>query len=161
MPDVHSVLFEYSGIPVYMRLNLGSESAEVTRFYGSKGVIELREFSVTYSPQPGIDTAPSYYTASYPAAMRAEYTKKWHEEHDPKPGKEPAPESITINGNDYDDLRPHVWNFFEAVRSRKPVVQDAVFGHHAALACHMANESYFRGVPVSWDEGSQTIKSQA
>jgi hypothetical protein len=144
---------------VYMRLNLGSESAEVTRFYGSKGVIELREFSVTYSPQPGVDTSPSYYTGSYPAAMRAEYTKKWHEEHDPQPGREPAPESITINGNDYDDLRPHVWNFFEAVRSRKPVVQNAVFGHHAALACHMANESYFRGVPVRWDEASQTIKS--
>jgi predicted dehydrogenase len=159
MPDVHAVLFEYMGIPVYMRLNLGSESAEVTRFYGSKGVIELREFSVTYSPQPGVDTSPSYYTGSYPAAMRAEYAKKWHEEHDPQPGKEPAPESITINGNDYDDLRPHVWNFFEAVRSRKPVVQDAVFGHHAALACHMANESYFRGVPVRWDEASQTIKS--
>jgi predicted dehydrogenase len=161
MPDVHAALFEYKGIPVYMRLNLGCESAEVTRFQGSKGVIELREFSVTYLPQPGIDLSPSYYTGSYPAAMRAEYVKNWHEEHDPQPGKEPAPESITINGNDYDDLRPHLWNFFEAVRSRKPVVQDAVFGHHAALACHLTNESYFRGVPVRWDEASQTIKSLA
>jgi predicted dehydrogenase len=159
MPDVHAALFEYKGIPVYMRLNLGCESAEVTRFNGSKGMIELREFSVTYSPQAGVDTSPSYYTGSYPAAMRTAYANKWHEEHDPKPGKEPAPESITINGNDYDDLRPHVWNFFEAVRSRKPVVQDAVFGHHAALACHLANESYFRGVPVRWDEGSESIKS--
>ena len=99
--------------------------------------------------------------ADFPAAMRAAYVKKWHEEHDPTPGQEPAPESITINGNDYDDLRPHLWNFFEAVRSRKPVVQDAVFGHNAALACHLANESYFRGVPVRWDEASQTIKSLA
>jgi predicted dehydrogenase len=158
MPDVHAALFEYM-VPVYMRLNLGCESTEVTRFQGSKGVIELREFSVTHLPQSGVDTSPSYYTGSYPAALRAAYAKKWHEEHDPQPGKEPTPESITINGNDYDDLRPHLWNFFEAVRSRKPVVQDAVFGHHAALACHLANESYFRGVPVRWDEGSQTIKS--
>jgi hypothetical protein len=75
------------------------------------------------------------------------------------PGKEPAPQSVTFNGNDYDDLKPHLWKFFEAVRSRKPVVQDAVFGHHAALGCHLANESYFRGVPVYWDEGSGTIKS--
>jgi predicted dehydrogenase len=161
MPDMHSALFEYMGIPVYMRLNLGCESAEVTRFNGSKGIIELREFSVSYSPQAGVDTSPSYYSGSYPAAMRAAYVKKWHEEHDPQPGKEPAPESITINGDDYDDLRPHVWKFFEAVRSRKPVVQDAVFGHHAALGCHLANESYFRGVPVRWDESSQTIKSLA
>jgi predicted dehydrogenase len=159
MPDVHTVLFEYMGIPVYMRLNLGCESAEVTRFHGSKGVIELREFSVTWSPQSGVDTSPSYYSGSFPAAMRAAYVKQWHEEHDPQPGKEPATQSMTINGDDYDDLRPHLWNFFEAVRSRKPVVQDAVFGHNAALACHLANESYFRGVPVRWDEASLTIKS--
>jgi hypothetical protein len=91
--------------------------------------------------------------------MREAYVKQWHAEHDPVPGKEPAPQSVTFNGNDYDDLKPHLWKFFEAVRSRKPVVQDAVFGHHAALGCHLANESYFRGVPVYWDEGSGTIKS--
>ena len=74
------------------------------------------------------------------------------------PGQEPAPETITYNGNDYDDLRPHLWNFFEAVRTRKPVEQDVVFGHHAALACHLANESYFRKCPVRWDEGSHSIE---
>jgi len=51
-----------------------------------------------------------------------------------------------------------LWTFFEAVRSRKPVVEDAVFGHNAALDCHMANESYFRKTAVTWDEASQTIK---
>jgi predicted dehydrogenase len=159
MPDVHPVLFEYEGIPVYMRLSLGCESPEVTRFQGSKGAIELREFSVTYAPQAGVDLAPSYYTASYPSRLRNPYTKEWHEEHDPPPGQEPAPESLTYNGNDYDDLRPHLWNFFQAVRSRKPVLQDIAFGHHAALACHLANESYFRKCPVRWDEASQSIKS--
>lgn len=161
MPDVHAALFEYGNIPVYMRLSLGCESAEVTRFQGSKGAIELREFSVTYTPQAGVDLSPSYYTSSYPAKMREAYVKQWHEEHDPVPGKEPAPETITYNGNDYDDLRPHLWKFFEAVRSRKPVLQDAVFGHNAALACHLANESYFRKSPVYWDAASETIKSLA
>jgi len=159
MPDVHPVLFEYDKVPVYMRLTLGCESPEVTRFQGSKGAIELREFSVTYTPQAGVDLAPSYYSGSFPAAMRDAYVKEWHAKHDPLPGKEPAPESVTYSGNDYDDLRPHLWKFFEAVRSRKPVVQDAVFGHRAALGCHMANESYFRGTPVVWDEASGTIKS--
>ena len=27
-PDVHAVLFEYAGVPVYMRLSLGTETAE-------------------------------------------------------------------------------------------------------------------------------------
>jgi predicted dehydrogenase len=159
MPDVHSALFEYANVPVYMRLSLDTESTEVTRFMGSKGLIELTEFGVTYSPQPGVDLSPSYYTASYPARLRTPYLAQWHKEHDPKPGQEPAPESLVFKGNDYDDLRPHLWNFFEAVGSRKPVLQDAVFGHHAALGCHMANESYFRKKPVYWDSTSQSIKS--
>jgi hypothetical protein len=46
----------------------------------------------------------------------------------------------------------------EAVRTRKPVVQDAVFGHHAAAACHMANTAYFRKSVVTWDEATSTIK---
>jgi len=46
------------------------------------------------------------------------------------------------------------------VKSRKDVTENAVFGNHAAIACHMANESYFRGCkPVTWDEASKTIKS--
>jgi hypothetical protein len=56
-------------------------------------------------------------------------------------------------------MHPHLWNFYKAVKSRNPVVEDAVFGHHAALACHMANESYFRQKAVWWDESSKTIKS--
>src|SRR5579863_5493549 len=76
MPDVHAVMFEYMGIPVYMRLSLDCEMAEVTRFQGSKGLIELREFSVSHSPQPGIDLSPSYYDGSYPAKMREEYRTK-------------------------------------------------------------------------------------
>jgi hypothetical protein len=45
-----------------------------------------------------------------------------------------------------------------AVRSRKPVVEDAVFGHHAALTRHMANESYFRKTVFLWDEAPNSIR---
>lgn len=158
-PDVHPVLFEYGDIPVYMRLTLGTETPEITRFMGSKGVLELTEFGLTHIPQTGTDLAPSYYCYGLPNRLKSAYFAQWHKEHDPKPGQEPAPETVSFKGNDYDDLRPHLWKFFEAVRSRTPVVQDVVFGHHAALACHMANESYYRKTAVFWDEASQTIKS--
>ena len=62
-------------------------------------------------------------------------------------------------GHDWDDVKPHLWNFFQAVKSRKPVTENEVFGNHAALACHMANESYFRKKPVFWDEGSKSLKA--
>jgi len=114
---------------------------------------------VSYPPQAGIDLAPSYYCYGLPSRLRNAYFKQWHEEHDPRPGEEPAPQTVSYHGDDYDDLRPHLWNFFQAVRSRKPIVQDVVFGHNAALGCHMANESYYRKSPVFWDSVSQTIKS--
>jgi predicted dehydrogenase len=159
MPDVHAALFQYGDIPVYMRLNLGTESPEIYRFQGSKGILELTEFSLTFYPQPGVDTAPSYYASGFPRAMREEYFKKWHQEHDPVPGKEPALEGVTYRSDSWDDEKPHLWNFFQAVRNRKPVVEDAVFGHNAALACHMANESYFRKSGVYWDAASKSIKT--
>ncbi|PYX54645.1 MAG: gfo/Idh/MocA family oxidoreductase [Acidobacteria bacterium] len=159
MPDVHATLFKYGEIPVYMRLNLGTDMPETYRFQGSKGILEVTEFGLSYTPQTGKDSGPSYYDSGFPHEMRAAYEKKWHEENDPKLGQEPMLEAMTFHGPDFDDMKPHLWNFFEAVRSRKPVVEDAVFGHHAALACHMANESYFRKTAVSWDQASKSIKS--
>jgi predicted dehydrogenase len=159
MPDVHASLFEYGNLPVYTRLNLGAESPEIVRFQGSKGIIEVGETTLTYSPQTGVDTAPSYYAFGFPRAMREEYFKQWHAEHDPKPGQEPLAEATTFRGVSYDDVKPHLSRFFEAVRSRKPVTEDAVFGNHAALACHMANESYFRKTAVTLDPASKSIKS--
>jgi len=160
MPDVHATLYYYGDLPVYMRLNQGTDMPETYRIQGSKGILEVTEFGLTFTPQTGKDSGPSYYDSGFPRAMRSAYEKKWHEENDPKLGHEPMPETIAFKGPDYDDIKPHLWNFFEAARSRKPVVEDAVFGHHAALACHMANESYFRKVPVSWDEASKSIICQ-
>ncbi|PYV53864.1 MAG: gfo/Idh/MocA family oxidoreductase [Acidobacteria bacterium] len=159
MPDVHASLFQYRGIPVYMRLNLGTDMPETYRFQGSKGILEMTEFGLTYTPQSGKDSAPSYYAGSFPHAMRAAYEKRWHAENDSKLGQEPMPETVSFKAPDYDDVRPHLWTFFESARSRKPVVEDAVFGHHAALACHMANESYFRQQAVHWDEATKMIKT--
>jgi predicted dehydrogenase len=161
MPDVQAALYEYSAIaaPVYLRLNLGGESPEIYRFYGSKGVLEVTDHGITYSPQTGKDDSPSYYATSFPKEAREQYLKQWHQEHDPAPGKEPALEGFSYSGASWDDLKPHLWTFFQAVRNNGTVTEDAVFGHHAALACHMANESYFRHAPTTWDEASGTIKS--
>jgi len=159
MPDLHVVLFDYHGIPVYVRLGLGTETPELARFMGPKGILAAGEFELHYSPQRGIDTAPSYYASGFPQKMRDEYFRQWHAENDPKPGQEPLADETIYRGNDWDDVKPHLWNFFEAVRSRKPVTEDAVFGNHAALACHMANESYFRKKLVHWDAASQSINS--
>ena len=159
MPDVHATLFDYGSAPVYLRLNLGCETPETYRFQGSKGILEVTEFAINYYPQTGEDSAPSYYTSGYPQKMREAYLAEWHKEHDPVPGKEPALEGYTYRGDSWDDEKPHLWRYFQAVKSRQAVTEDAVFGNNAALACHMANESYFRKSAVTWDAASGTIKS--
>jgi predicted dehydrogenase len=159
MPDLHTVLFDYHGIPVYVRLGLGAETPELARFMGPKGILDAGEFDLKHSAQAGVDTEPSYYAYGFPLKMREEYFKQWHAEHDPPLGKEPIHEEVAYHGHDWDDVRPHLNTFFQAVKSRQGVTEDAVFGNHAAIACHMANESYFRRKPVYWDEASRTLKT--
>jgi predicted dehydrogenase len=158
MPDLQTVLFDYHGIPVYIRLGLSTETPETARYMGPKGLLDTSEFGIHYSPQTGIDTDPSYYDTSFPAKMRQEYVKEWHEKHDPPIAKEPLTEQTIYAGDDWDDLRPHIWTFFESVKTRSPNVENAVFGNHAAIACHMANLSYFRKQQVFWDAASHTVK---
>ena len=158
MPDVHATVYYYGDLPVYMRLNQATAMPETYRFQGSKGILEVTELGLTFTPQTGKDSYPSYYTGSFPRAMREEYLKQWHAENDARVAREAMSETISYRFGDYDDVRPHLATFFDAVRTRKPVVEDVVFGHHAALACHMANESYFRKTTVTWDPASKTIK---
>jgi predicted dehydrogenase len=159
MPDVHAALFEYAGLPVYLRLNLGTAMPDAYRIQGSKGLLELSGNTITFTPQPGRDTSPSYYAnASFPRAMREEYQRRWMEENGARAARDQMAETLTIRGGNANELRLHLANFFDGVRTRKPTVEDASFGHHAALACHMANESYFRARPVTWDEASRTVK---
>jgi predicted dehydrogenase len=159
MPDLQMVLFDYHGIPVYIRLGQSTETPERAVYMGPKGVLETSAFAIHYSPQAGIDTKPSYYDGSFPEKMRADYVREWHEKHDPPIAKEPLTEQTTYSGDNWDDLKPHIWTFFEAVKSRKPNVEDAVFGNHAAIACHMANESYFRKEQVFFDDTTHSLRS--
>src|SRR5216117_3691810 len=138
MPDVHAVLYYYGDLPVYMRLNLGTEMPETYRIQGSKGLLEVTGSEIRFTPQSGEDTSPSYYTGSYPGALRRAYEQQWHREHDPPRGHAPLSETTLIRGPYFDDVRPHPWTFFAAVRSRTTVTEAVIFGHHAALACHIA-----------------------
>jgi hypothetical protein len=81
-----------------------------------------------------------------------------HAEHYVEPGHEPLEDAAVYHGDSGDDVKPHLWNFFRAVKTRKPVAEDAVFGNHAAMACHMANESYFRKKPVYWDAETRELR---
>ena len=59
----------------------------------------------------------------------------------------------------YTSVDDHFRNFFDAMRTRRPVVEDAVFGLRAAGPALLANDSYFENRPIGWDAEKMTRTS--
>jgi predicted dehydrogenase len=159
VPDVHTVLYDHPHFRVGVRVTLSTESDEITRWMGSRGVLEIRGDTLTHEPQAGVDNSPSYYAHSFPKALRDKYFSEWEKEHGAKPGGQNEVEADSYHTPPgYNITRDHLWNFFQAVRSRKPVIEDATFGNNTAIACHMANASYFKNTAVEWDAAGKKIR---
>ena len=159
VPDVHCVLFDYPQFPVVIRLTLACDTPEITRFLGTGGLIEVYGSDLTISTQDGKDHDPGWYCHSFPKALREQYEKDWHAANDGWLAKRETETATYHSALSHDDVEPHMRNFFDSVRSRKPVVEDAVFGNHAAIACHMANASYFKKCMAEWDATTRTIRT--
>ena len=158
VPDVHCVLYDYPKFPVLIRLTLACDTPEVTRFLGTRGALEIRSTELTFTSQDGTAHSPGWNVRSFPKTLREEYEKQWHIENDARLAKL-SDETITYRSTaGYDDGKPHLRNFFDAVRTRKPVVEDAVFGNNTAIACHMANASYFKKNIAVWDGASKSVR---
>ncbi|MGO8814859.1 MAG: Gfo/Idh/MocA family protein [Terriglobia bacterium] len=158
-PDVHHVLYDYPQFPVIIKLMLTCDFPETTKFYGTGGLLEIAGEALTLTTQDGTDHDPGWYYLSFPKAMREEYAKKWHIENDPRLAKS-GTETIGFRPpTGYSEDWAHMHNFLEAVRTRKPVIEDTVFGNNTAIACHMANASYFQKRIVQWDGIAKEIRA--
>ena len=159
VPDVHHVLYDYAQFPVIIKLILTCETQESTKFYGTGGLLEIDGGELTLTTQDGTNHSPGSYYTSFPKTLREEYAKKWHIENDPRLAKS-GTETVTFRPpNGYNEGWAHMHNFFDSVRSRKPVIEDAVFGNNTAIACHMANASYFQKNIARWDGIAKEIRT--
>ena len=159
VPDVHCTLYDYPQFPVSLRMTLNTDTPEVTRFLGTGGVLEISGGELTLTTQDGIDHSPGWYYLSFPKELREEYAREWHEKNDPIVAKSVSNTTKYRPPEGYNETLEHLRNFFDAVRSRKPVVEDAVFGNHTAIGCHMANASYFKKSIAVWDAGAKIIRT--
>jgi len=159
VPDVHCVLYDYPQFPVMVRMTLNTDTPEITRFLGTGGIMEVKGNEITVSTQDGIDHHPGWYYSSFPKNLREQYAREWHEKNDPVLEKGIENTTTYRAPEHYDDTKPHLRNFFAAVRTRQPVVEDAVFGNGTALACHMANEAYFTKAIAVWDAAAKKLRT--
>jgi predicted dehydrogenase len=159
VPDVHCALYDYPQFPVSIRMTLNTETPEVTRFLGTKGVIEILGNELTLATQDGLDHHPGWYYASFPKPLREEYARQWHAQNDTAIAQGVSETTTYRAPQGYQDNREHMRNFFDAVRAGKGVVEDATFGNNTSLACHMANTSYFNNSIAVWDAAGKTVKA--
>ncbi|MGH9452394.1 MAG: Gfo/Idh/MocA family protein [Terriglobia bacterium] len=162
VPDVMTTVYDYGDFSVTLRVTLNTETESGFRFMGDHGILEIHGVenpdSLSVSWQDGQDHGPC--TPGWPRAMEQKYAAAWHAEHDPRPGTQKVIEATNyLAPPDYDDTRDHLWNFFQSVKTRHPSIEDENFGNNAAIAIHMANDSYFQKSPAVWDESAKSIKS--
>ena len=162
-PDLIETVYDFAtpGGPVHIHLhcnqNNDTDDEHIT-FYGSTGTLVLTGRSVTFTPQDVRPRFESYGWNGMTEAQRQRGMAEWKAAH-PEP-MAPLPEAETFTlPRGYDDSADHIANFFSAVVTRQPVVENEVFGNNAAIGCHMANHSYFHRAIATWDAAAKAIKA--
>jgi predicted dehydrogenase len=155
VPDVLLGLFDYpEGFNLALRVNFvnGGSEGEGFLFTGSEGTMEIAGNTLIVNRVPR-EKEPGLMIGSFTEAMQKSITAAYREKY---PLVEPTEPTRVGNDRyvvprDYSDSYDHLKNFFAAVRSRQPVVEDAVFGYRAAGAALLTNLSYERNAIVKWD----------
>jgi predicted dehydrogenase len=159
-PDLIETLYDYPNFKVTLRCNLNNDGGEFIGFYGTKGTMIIKDATLTYKPQDTRPQPESYSTFGWPKVMRQEYLKEWDAAHpDPAPLDNKVDDQVESYANPpgYSDTADHQANFFHAVRTRRPVTENEVFGNDAAIGCHLSNFAYFNECVAVWDERQKKI----
>lgn len=161
-PDLIWTLFEYPGFCLSMRCSLNNESPEILRFCGTKGTMEIRNDVLTFVPQNTEPRPEGYSILGWPLKLRMEYLEQWQQQN---PATLPGQHKLIQSAEtfeappNYDYQVDHMNNFMESVRTRRPSVEDAVYGKNTSIACHMANHAYFEKGLAVWSEDARRIQA--
>ena len=155
VPDVMLGLFDYpEGFNLALRVNFvcGGEENEGLTFTGSEGTLDIGWNGLTVNRVPR-EKEPGLMIGTFTDAMQKEILEAYRAKY---PVSEPTtPTRVGLDRyvapQGYSDSYDHLKNFFASVRSRQPVVEDAVFGYRAAGAALLSNLSYEHGKIVEWD----------
>ncbi|HEV2248418.1 MAG TPA: Gfo/Idh/MocA family oxidoreductase [Terriglobia bacterium] len=155
VPDVLLGLFDYpEGFNLSLRVNFvdGGAESEGLVFTGSEGTMTIGADGVGLSRVPR-EKEPGHLINSFARNMQKECLAAYHKKYPimHASGAIPLGEEKYVAPEGYNDTYDHLKNFFDAVRARRPVVEDPVFGFRAAGAALLSNLSYDRKAVVRWD----------
>ncbi len=155
-PDLLATLYEYDGVTLNLHCNQNNAQGEPIIFYGKEATMTINGNTLTVVPQDTRPQPEGYSLNGWTAAAKKQYLDDWHAAHAATPAALAELETYSATTG-YDDTADHLANFFRAVETREPVIEDEVFGNNAAIACHMANYSYFNRSAAIWDAAAKKI----
>jgi len=169
VPDVLLGLCDYDGtgghqgFNVTLRVNFADGSVEPNRFensgfrfIGSEGVITIGN-GVTVS-RMSRQKGPGLSINTFPKALQDQIVKDYQEKYaDDRKDIGTTSEETYLPPSGYSDSYDHMVNFFEGVRTRKPVVEDSTFGLRAAGPALLVNESQYDNRIYQWDPEKMKI----
>ncbi len=168
VPDVMLGLYDYPKTDKHPAFNLalrvnfvdGAGESSGFRFIGSEGIMTIGN-GVTIARQPR-ESEPGFtidtFTKKTQEAFLKDYREKYPETKPSADAIKPQAEEKFLPPPRYSDHLDHHRNFFTAVRTRKPVIEDPVFGFRAAGPAVLSNVSYFEHRVCEWDPTSMTLK---
>jgi predicted dehydrogenase len=168
VPDVMLGIYDYpksSGLPpfnLFLKVNFADGGATENsgfRFVGSEGVLTLGS-GVTLSRRSR-PSEPGYTINTFPKDVQEAFLKEYRAKYpEDKKRISETTEQNYVAPPGYSDSLDHFANFFDSVRSRKPVVEDAVFGFRAAGPALLSNLSYFENRAYGWNPETMKIAGE-
>ena len=173
VPDLMMGMYEYPKISTHpafelsLRVNFEAGGGDQAgfRFIGTDGVLNLsvgNAITVSKKPKqvnPG--TTAETFSKAIADKIRAENRAKYPATAQNADSMRASTEQRFAMPPGYTEQYAHHLNFFEHVRSRQPVIEDAVFGLRAAGPALLSNISYFNNKLCLWDPERMQIKDQA
>lgn len=157
-PDLLATLYDYpDDVTVSLHCNQNNAAGDTTIFYGREGTLELNGNTLTVTPQNTSEQPEGYSLNGWTAEAKKKYYEDWNAAHPGARLSEGMTETYTAPRG-YDDTADHIATFLRAVETREPVVENEVFGNNAAIACHMANASYFHHNVARWNAEKKSIQ---
>jgi predicted dehydrogenase len=171
VPDLMMGMYDYAAsgshpaFQISLRVNFeaggtGGADGQGFRFVGTEGILDLSVGSslvLTKRPRPA---EPGNTAENFPKAIAAKIIEDYRRQYPPRDtGIEPTTQETFPFPRGYSEQVAHHQNFFNAIRSRKPVVEDPTFGLRAAGPALMSNISCFEQRMVEWDPVNMRMKA--
>ncbi len=158
VPDVMLALFDYpktaahSAFTLSLKVNFaeGGGDNQAFRFVGPEGTLTIAGGAVTLTKRPRA-SEPGHTSDTFAHATQQAFMKEYRDKYPERAELRPTREEVFAAPPGYNENVEHFRTFFDAVRTRRAVVEDATFGYRAAAPALLTNESYFEGKPVGWD----------